>query len=209
MAVRRSRSVRRVLLTGLAAVPAGLALGVVTQGVDHVDVRLRWVGALGVPWLALAFGLGALARARTAGAVSGAVALVVATGAWYALHAASMGSIRVAPVALAWATAGVASGAVFGFLGAHWRAGHVAPVALMAGAFAGEALVLATEWPRHVAVTVLAAEIAIAAMLPFLLTRPARAIPLVLALTAVATIVMGTAAEEVRAMARAVGWRGL
>ena len=200
---------RRVALSALAAIPAGLALGVVTQGVDHIDARLRWVGGLGVPWLLLAFAIGALARARVAGAVAGAVALVVATGAWYSLHVAVTMSLDVVPVAVTWSAFALVSGAVFGFAGAHWRAGHAAPVALMAGAFAGEALVLATEWPRYVAVTVLAAELAVAAVLPFLLTRPARAIPVVIALTAVATIVMGTAAEEVRAMARAAGWNGL
>ncbi len=82
-------------------------------------------------------------------------------------------------------------------------------VALLAGAFAGEALVLATEWPRHVAGTVLVAELAVAALLPFLLTRPLRAIPLVLVLTAAATIVMGAATDEIRDAARAAGWRGL
>ena len=200
---------RRVLLIALAAVPAGLLLGVVTQGVDHVDERLRWVGALGVPWLALAFALGALARGRLAGAAGGAVALVVATSAWYALHIASTASLRVVVVAAAWAAVASVAGAVFGFAGAHWRAGHVAPVALIAGAFAGEALLLASEWPRYVATTVLAAELAVAAVLPFVLTRPARAIPLVLGLTAIATVAMGAAAEEVRTFARAAGWDGL
>jgi hypothetical protein len=201
--------VRRLLLTILGAIPAGLLLGVATQGADHVHPGLRWVGGLGVPWLLVAFAVGALARGRVAGAAGGATALVVATGAWYSLHVVARESLQVIPVALTWAVAAVACGAVFGFLGAHWRAGHVAPVALLAGAFAGEALVLAAEWPRHVAATVLAAELAVAAVLPFLLTRPARAIPLVVALTAAATVAMGVATEEVRAMARAAGWRGL
>lgn len=200
---------RRVLLSALAAVPAGLVLGVVTQGVDHLHHALRWVGGLGVPWLLLAFALGALARQCLAGAVAGSVALVVATGAWYALHVAGAGTVHVVPVAATWAVAAVVVGAVFGFAGAHWRAGHVAPVALIAGACAGEALVLATEWPRPVAMTVLAAELALAAVIPFVLTRPARAIPLVLLLTVAATVVMGVAADEVRAMARAAGWAGL
>ena len=200
---------RRVLLTVLGAIPAGLVLGLVTQGADHLHPALRWVGGLGVPWLFVAFAVGALGRGRIAGAAGGATALVVATGAWYSLHVVARDSLNVVPVALTWTVAAMACGAVFGFLGAHWRSGHAAPVALMAGAFAGEALVLATEWPRHVASTVLAAELAVAAILPFVLTRRARAIPLVVVMTAIATVVMGAATEEVRAMARAAGWQGL
>ena len=199
---------RRVALTVLAAIPAGLALGVVTQSVDHVDRAFRWIGALGAPWLVLAFALGALARGRTAGAAGGAVALVTATGTWYALHVAGAGTGRVAPVAVAWALAAIACGSVFGFAGAHWRAGHAAPVALLAGALAGEALVLAGEWPSHVARTLLAAQLAFAAVVPFLLTRERRALPVVLALTLVATVALGAAAEELRELARAAGWNG-
>ena len=199
---------RRVVLSAIGAVPAGLLLGLVTQGVNHVHPALRWVGGLGVPWLLVAFCVGALARRRRAGAVGGAVALVVATLTWYGLYAAATGR-GVAPIVVVWAAFAVLCGGVFGIAGAHWRAGHAAPVALLAGAFAGEALVLATEWPRHVAGTVLLAELAVAAVLPFVLTRPLRAIPLVLALTAVATIVMGAATDEVRDVARAAGWRGL
>jgi len=201
-------AVRRVALSAAGAILAGLLLGLVTQGADHVHPALKWVGGLGVPWLLVAFCVGALARRRVAGAAGGAVALVVATMTWYVLHAAATGR-GIAHIVVVWSALAVVCGGVFGAAGAHWRAGHAAPVALLAGAFAGEALVLATEWPRHVAGTVLVAELAVAALLPFLLTRPLRAIPLVLALTAVATIVMGAATDEIRDAARAAGWRGL
>ena len=194
---------RRVLVTTLAAVPVGAVFGASVQAADHVEHVLRWPGALGAPWLAVAFALGAVARQRIAGAAGGAAALVTGTVAWYALHPA-------APhVVAAWALIAVVAGAGFGALGAHWRASHRWPVALLAGAFAGEALVLAQEWPRAVTETVLLAELTVAAALPLLLVRPARALPAVLALTAVAALAMGAAADEVREAARAAGWRGL
>jgi hypothetical protein len=133
------------------------------------------------------------------------VALVAATWAWYAMY----GTVRVVFIATAWSLAATLCGAIFGAAGAHWRAGHVAPVALIAGALAGEALVLSAEWPRQVAATVLMAELALAGIIALALTLPSRALPAVIALTAVATIAMGVAADELRETARAAGWRGL
>ena len=60
--------------------------------------------------------------------------------------------------------------------------------------------------PRSAQVAV---EVAAAALVPFLLTRPLRALPSVLALSVVATLAMGAAADEVRDLARAAGWNGL
>jgi hypothetical protein len=57
--------------------------------------------------------------------------------------------------------------------------------------------------------TVLFAELTVAALLPFLLVRPVRGLPVTLALTAVAALALGAAADEVREAARAAGWQGL
>jgi hypothetical protein len=201
---------RRALLAGILAVPLGLALGVGGQLAGAAHPGLGWVAALGVPWLAVGFLAGALARDRAAGAVAGAVTLVVATGAYYALHVAASRTLSAAPVALAWMPACVAAGGAFGAAGAAWRRGgrraRPAAAAVLAGALVGEAVLLWGEWPDHVVRVVLAAELAAGAALPFLLAR--RALPAALALTAVAAVVLGAAEGEVRDTLRAAGWAG-
>jgi hypothetical protein len=92
----------RLALAIAASAPAGIALGVGGQGIDDVDARLRWVAALGVPWLLVAFALGALTHRLAAGhvtpraalagaAASGALALSVATATWYSIVVLSKG----------------------------------------------------------------------------------------------------------------------
>ena len=196
------------------AVPLGMVLGFTGQVVDRVDAGLMWAGALGVPWLAVAFGAGAVARERLAAAVAGSVALVTGTGTWYALHVAASQSPRSAlPIALAWAPAAAVSGAVFAAAGAEWRRRHgdglaaAVAVAALAGALVGEALLLAQEWPSRAAQAILTAELAAGLALPLLLVKRRIVLP-ALALTLVAAVVMGAAESEVRETLRHVGWRG-
>lgn len=204
---------RRTVVAGLAAVPLGLLLGFAGQEAEEVVPPLRWVFALGVPWLAVCWAAGAFAGRAVAGAVAGAVALTTATGTYYLLHV-SQGNWRLGLVAVVvgWGAASVAAGAVFGAAGGAWRTGgatlRVAAVVLLAGTMAGEAILLAGEWPQQVT-PLLELELLAAAVTPFVLVRPWRALPVALALTAGAALVLGAAEHEVRETMRLAGWTGL
>ena len=205
---------RRTLLAALAAIPVGVLLGTAGQEAEHYVRELRWVAGLGVPWLAVSWAVGALAGRSVAGAVAGAVSLTVATLTYYVLFIRGSATLAILPVAIGWSLASVAAGGLFGLAGGAWRSAsvtavRVGAVALLAGALAGEALLLASEWPGPVARTLLVAELAAAAALPFLLVRPVRALPAALAVTAVAALVLGVAEHEVRESMRAAGWKGL
>jgi hypothetical protein len=201
----------RALAACALAVPLGLVLGAGGQTVDLLHPGLRWAAALGVPWLAVAFAAGALARERAAAVAAGAVVLVVATGTYYVLHLVAWRNPGVAWVALAWVPACVAAGGLFALAGAVWRdggpAGRAAGAAVLAGALVGESLLLSAEWPGRAAHLVLTAELLAGATLPLLLAR--RVLPAALVLTAVAALILGTAEGEVRETLRGVGWRGL
>ncbi|HEX8086099.1 MAG TPA: DUF6518 family protein [Solirubrobacteraceae bacterium] len=205
---------RRVVLAALLAIPLGVLVGAASQEADAVVRHGKWIAALGVPLLAVCWGAGAVAGRAGAGAVAGAVTMTVATATYYALHFHHFGgSLRGAPIVVGWSAASLASGGVFGLAGGAWRAAarvpvRVAAVALLAGALAGEALLLAREWPERVG-PLLYAELVAAAALPFLLVRPLRALPAALVLTAVAALVLGAAEHEVRETMRLAGWRGL
>ena len=203
----------RVLVAAVLAVPLGVALGGTAQLVDRAHPGLAWLGALGVPWLVVAFAAGALARDRLAAATAGAVALVAGTGTWYALYATGPSTLSVPVMAIAWAPAATLAGAAFGTVGAEWRrrrgeglAGAAAAAAL-SGALIGEAFLLAPEWPGRAAHAILAAELAAGLVLPLALVRRRVLVP-ALGLTLVAAVVMGAAEAEVRDALRQVGWRG-
>ncbi|HEX8206931.1 MAG TPA: hypothetical protein VF587_12800 [Solirubrobacteraceae bacterium] len=206
---------RRALIAALVAVPAGIALGFANQEADAVLRHGRWVAALGVPLLAACWAAGALAGRPLAGAVSGAVLLSTSTAAYYVLHVHHFGAERrLIPVIVGWGAASLAAGAIFGLAGGAWRAAseavavRIGSVALLAGALAGEAILLASEWPARVA-PLLYAELLAAAALPILFVRPWRALPVALAVTAAAALVLGAAEHEVRETLRLAGWRGL
>src|SRR5262249_59732748 len=107
---------RRVLFrSGRVAVHAGSALphGGAIAAVGHTAV------ALGAPWLAVAWVVGTFAGSRARGALAGAAALVLGTGAWYLLTivAAASGWAAVhyaVPVAAAWGAVSLVAGALFG-----------------------------------------------------------------------------------------------
>lgn len=199
-------------LAGRIAVHAGswLPHGHAIAAVGHTAV------ALGAPWLAVAWIVGAYAGSRTRGAASGAAALVLGTGAWYLLTivAATSGWAAVhyaVPVAAAWGVVALGAGGLFGFAGAAWRDPDLrvraAAIGLLSGALAGEALLLMREWPGRAAALVLGAELA-AGLGVVALTR--RRVPLaltVLFFAAAAVAVMGTEGV-VRDALRLAGWRG-
>lgn len=205
----------------LLAIALGLALGVIGQLAPDLDPRLYWFVALGVPWLATAFAAGALLGDRLRGAVAGAVALVAGTLAYYALRVAFGGGgplgehgvvLRGAPVVIGWCVAATVGGAAFGLAGALWRRGgtvaNVVGTALVSGALVGEALLLTQEWAGRGARLVLAAELAIGATLPFVLSRRRALIVPALALTALVAVGVAVTEDGVRDALRGVGWNG-
>jgi Family of unknown function (DUF6518) len=204
---------RRALIAALAAIPLGVLLGVAGQEAEQVVAPMRWAFALGMPWLAVCWAAGALAGRPAAGALAGAIGLTAATTAYYVIHVSVEGHWKpgMAAVIAGWGAASVAAGALFGAAGGAWRHGaapvRVAAVVLLAGAMAGEAVLLAGDWPAHVT-PLLELELAAATAIPFLLVRPWRALPLALVLTAAAALVLGAAEAEVRETMRFVGWTG-
>lgn len=209
------------------AVLAGVVLGVVGQTGPELHPGLRWVVALGVPWLVTAFVAGALLGQRAWGALAGATALVLGTLVYYGLRVALGGGgplgqfdgeqlrgmlLHGAPIVIGWCLAAVAGGAVFGWAGAMWRRGgtlaHLLGTALVSGALVGEALLLTQEWAGRGARLVLGAELALGALLPFLITRRRALIVPALALTAIVALAVAVTEDGVREALRGVGWNG-
>jgi hypothetical protein len=197
-------------VAGRVAVHAGAAL---PHGADLVALG-HAVVALGAPWLAVAWAVGASARSLLWGAAGGAVALGLGTAAWYALTVATGGPSAVfyaVPVAAAWGVVALAAGAGFGLAGAAWRAGggmaRAAGIAALAGALAGEAILLAGVWSGRAAKLVLLAEAAVAVTL---LVAGRRRAPLILtvALFGVATLAFAHGEQAVRDALRQAGWNG-
>jgi uncharacterized protein DUF6518 len=214
------RSYLLVLLTLVAA----LALGVG----GRVLVRVGWelprgedlatagstAKALGAPWLAAAWGLGALAGSRLRGALAGAAALVLGTLCWYFVTLAIHGPPAVGyvvPVSMGWSLVAGAAGAAFGLVGALWRDGdtvaRAASIALLAGALAGEAVLLFGKWTGQAASLVLGVEL-LAATTALMLSRRRAPIMITLSLFIVAAVAMAGAEDAARDTVRLVGWRG-
>jgi hypothetical protein len=199
-------------LAGRIAVHAGASLphGRAIAAVGHTAV------ALGAPWLAVAWIVGTFAGSRIRGAVSGAAALVLGTGAWYLLTivAATSGWAAVhyaVPVAAAWGVVALGAGGVFGFAGAVWREHEprmrAAAIGLLTGALAGEALLLMRERPGRAAAFVLAIELAVGlGVLAFSRRRAPLAVTLLFFVVATVSV-MGTEGV-VRDALRLAGWGG-
>jgi len=212
---------RRVALLALGA---ALALGVAGRIAVHAGAHLphgealaalgATAVALGGPWLAAAWSIGALAGSRARGALAGGAALALGTAAWYLLTVAAGGRAAVAyaaPVAAAWAAVALGAGALFGLTGAAWRDGsrrvRAAAIAALAGALAGEALLLAGQWSGRAAALVLTAELSVGIGL---LVAARRRAPLALTLLvfAVAAVAFAGIEDGVRDTLRLAGWAG-
>jgi Family of unknown function (DUF6518) len=214
------RASRLILLTLLAALTLGVG--------GRVLMRVGWelprgedlatagstVKALGAPWLAAAWGLGALAGSRLHGALAGAAALVLGTLCWYfvslALHGPSAVGY-VVPVSMAWSLVAGAAGGAFGLVGVLWRDGNgvarAVSIALLAGALAGEAVLLSGEWTGRAARLVLGLEL-VAAMTALMLSRRRAPIALTLGLFLVAAMTVAGVEDAARDTVRLVGWSG-
>jgi Family of unknown function (DUF6518) len=204
-------------VAGRVAVHAGASLphGHAINAIGHTAV------ALGAPWLAVAWAVGAVAGSRARGAAGGAAALMLGTGGWYLLTvtAAAIGwqqsgwaaASYAAPVAVAWGAVALGAGAVFGFAGAAWRDGNglvrSAAVALLSGALAGEAVLLLQEWSGRAAHVVLAAEFAAGFGL-LALGRRRTPWGLTLVLFTIATLAVSETEGAVREALRLTGWGG-
>ena len=123
---------------------AGFALGVVTRLAHDLPFEWQWLAKVGVPWLVVAFAVGALARGVGRGAFHGAICLAVAILAYYALPDV-LGRSYYTPLGLWWLLIAAPGGALFGALGAVWRSGRaVVPIAaLLVGALVAEAILFA------------------------------------------------------------------
>jgi len=208
--------VRAVLL----AIGVGLVLGTAAQMGPVLHPALRWVVALGVPWLVAAFVAGALVGDPARGALAGAAALVFGTLVYYANRVGDGGGaiqgvvlpLRGAPVVIGWCAAAAGGGALFGLLGAWWRRGgslaFLVGTALVSGALVGEALLLTQEWSGRAAQLVLTAELAAGTALPFLLTRRRGLLVPVLVLAAIVALAVAVTEDSVRDALRLMGWRG-
>ena len=208
----------------LLALGAALALGLAGRVAVHAGGHLphgdalaalgRAAVALGGPWLAAAWSIGALAGSRARGALGGGAALALGTAAWYLLTVAAGGRAAVAyavPVAAAWAGVALGAGALFGLAGAAWRDGgrrvRAAAIAALAGALAGEALLLAGQWSGRAAALVLTTELSVGLGL---LAAARRRAPLGLTLIvfAVAAVAFAGIEDGVRDTLRLAGWAG-
>src|ERR671939_1818370 len=93
------------LRTAALALAAALFLGIAGRVLVHAGGRLphgsdfvalgHAAVALGAPWLAVAWGIGAASRSRAWGAVGGGAALGLGTAAWYALTIAAGGRAAI------------------------------------------------------------------------------------------------------------------
>jgi hypothetical protein len=212
---------RRVAILALvAAVGLGMAGRIAIHAGGHLPhgdafaALGRATVALGGPWLAVAWTIGALAGSRARGALGGAAALALGTAAWYLLTVAAGGRAAVAyavPVATAWAAVALGAGALFGFAGAAWRDGdrreRAAAIAALAGALAGEALLLAGQWTGRAADLVLGLELAVGLGLLAAARRRAP-LALTLAVFAVAALAFAGIEDGVRDTLRLAGWAG-
>ena len=154
------------------------------------------------------------ARGRR-GALGGGAALALGTAAWYLLTVAAGGRAAVAyavPVAAAWAAVALGRGRALRpgrrqLARRRRRACAPRPIAALAGALAGEALLLAGEWAGRAAAVVLAVELAVGPRAPGRRPPPgaARAHAAVFAVAAVA---FAGIEDGVRDTLRLAGWAG-
>jgi hypothetical protein len=178
----------------------------------RVQALGRAAVALGAPWLAAAWGVGALSGTRARGALAGALALALGTLGWYLLSVAANGHpAAYLSIAAAWSAVSLVAGALFGLAGAAWREGRPVAraigVAALAGPLAGEAVLLAGEWSGRAAEAVLTAEVAAAFVLLFAARRRAPLL-LTLALFVLGAVVFAGAEDAIRDSVRLAGWAG-
>lgn len=203
----------RLALGVAAALLAGVALGVSGRASDYLGPELRLVFALGAPWFLVAFGAGAALRKPVAGALCGALALVVSVAVYYALMLMVErrgGHGYAASMTVLWGSASALCGLAFGALGAAAaaREDHLRGVALalLGGTLAGEAVLFIALGGVEAGRWVLLSELAVGAGLVLRASRPLR--PSLVALGASAAVAAASADGLLRTVMRAHGWGG-
>jgi len=204
-------TLRPVLLALAAAVLLGLVGRVAVHAgaeLPHGDALSAAGGAfvaLGAPWLAAAWAVGAASERRAVGAIAGAAALGLATVAWYSLSVAAGDAqtvVYAARVAPPWVLVALVAGGAFGLAGATWRRRGVW---LPAGALGGEALLLAGQWPGRAEQAVLTLELGVALALT---GWAARRRPMLVPLAIACALAMAFGEHAVRDALRGAGWGG-
>lgn len=186
--------------------------------------QLAWPYSLLIPanavaaWLGVAFVLGASARTRPTGALRGLIGLLAAVSSYYLLFATLGDGFRAlgaGHAATVWGAVALLAGPVMGLAGAVWRRSQgwwrAAAVGLLAGGLAAEGLVFGVPRLVHLdqlatdpGAFLLAFEIVLGALLPFVLLRRGervRGYVAAIALTAAAAVAIGPAIALLRTLA--------
>lgn len=199
------------------SIGVGAALGAAAW----VSDQLTWPYGLLIPanaigvWLAVAFALGASARTLPTGALRGLIGLLSAVAAYYLLIAVlgdGFRAIGASHAATVWGTVALMAGPVLGAAGAVWRYGHGWPraigVAILAAALIGEGVVYGADrllrfdqLTTDPGAILLAVEVVIAAVLPWVLLRPGerlRGYTATVVLAVVAVVALGPVTTIIR-----------
>jgi hypothetical protein len=118
---------------------AGILLGVGTRYAHDLPPEWHWLAKVGVPWLVVAFAVGAARRGALRGALEGTLSLVLAIVVYYGIRP------HHSPLGLWWLVAAVPGGLAFGALGALWRSrrADVLAAAIVSASLAAEAVIFA------------------------------------------------------------------
>jgi len=137
-------------------VPAAFAFGVAVAAIKGQDVGVRdALGNLSAPWVLVPFVAGTCVRSAWRGAFVGVVVTLVALAGFYTAEAAVLDlgphpwyvDLRLTLHWNIYATWGIASGLLYGALGAIWsRRRSVAAAAAVGLAFAAEPLIVLVLW---------------------------------------------------------------
>jgi hypothetical protein len=121
------------------ALLAGILLGVGTRYAHDLPPEWHWLAKVGVPWLLVAFIVGAGRRDAARAALDGALSLVIAIVVYYGIRH------HHSPLGLWWLIAAVPGGLAFGALGALWRSrrADLVAAAIVSASLAAEALLFA------------------------------------------------------------------
>jgi hypothetical protein len=198
----------------VAVVVAGAFIGLVGRGSDHLPDLVRWSAALGAPWLATAFAVGAFVRHRLLAALAGGSALTLGVAVYYSVFHWIEGTTSLAYaviVGTAWGAVAFVAGGLFAYAGAAWRSGsrpaHLLASGLLAGALIGEAVLLLMHWSNPTARTVLMLELAVGFAVP-LTTAKRREWPAAMVLAVVFAVAVIESEQYARAAMRVFGWAG-
>jgi hypothetical protein len=198
----------------VAVLVAGAFMGLLGRGSDHLPDLVHWSAALGAPWLATAFAVGAFVRQRSLAAIAGGCALTLGVAVYYSIfhwveRTTSLGYAVI--VGTAWGAVAFVAGAVFAYAGAAWRSdsrrAHLLASGLLAGALIGEAILLLANWSNPTARTVLMIELAVGASVP-LLTSRRNELPAAVVVAVVFAIAVVESEHYARAAMRVFGWAG-